>query len=71
MNIKRLKKKKKLSFIPMVFATQKTKQSLNHLGPKPQARTKEMHENTEQSTTNNISRLKDQGQARNSILLVC
>jgi len=64
-------KKKNSSFIPMVFTTQKTKQSLKRLGPKPQARTRETHENTERSTTNNVSRLRDQGRARNSILLVC
>nr|YP_010261578.1 ribosomal protein S1 [Planicladium nitidulum]UIB40660.1 ribosomal protein S1 [Planicladium nitidulum] len=58
-------KKKNSSFIPMVFTTQKTKQSLKRLGPKPQARTEETHENTERSTTNNVSRLRDQGRARN------
>jgi hypothetical protein len=67
------KKNKNYSFIPMVFTTQETKQSSKRLGPKPQAHTEKTHENTERSTTNNVSRLRNrnQGRARNSILLVC
>nr|YP_010963500.1 ribosomal protein S1 [Rhodobryum laxelimbatum]UXX50344.1 ribosomal protein S1 [Rhodobryum laxelimbatum] len=65
------KKNKNYSFIPMVFTTQGTKQGLKRLGPKPQAHTEKTHENTERSTTNNVSRLRNQGRARNSILLVC
>nr|YP_009122530.1 ribosomal protein S1 [Niphotrichum ericoides]AJJ48465.1 ribosomal protein S1 [Niphotrichum ericoides] len=59
------KKNKNSSFIPMVLTTQKTKQSLKRLSPKPQAHTKKTHENTERSTTNNVSRLRDPDQARN------
>jgi ribosomal protein L14E/L6E/L27E len=67
------KKNKNYSFIPMVFTTQETKQSSKRLGPKPQAHTEKTPENTERSTTNNVSRLRNrnQGRARNSILLVC
>jgi len=60
---KKKKKKKNSSFIPMVLT--KTKQSLKRLSPKPQAHTEKTHENTQRSTTNNISRLRDPGQARN------
>ncbi len=55
----------------MVSKTPKTKQSLKHLGPKPQTYIEKMHENTKKSTTNNIFKLKDQGRAINSFLLVC
>jgi len=63
--------KKNSTFFPMVFTTPKTKQSLKRLGPKPQAYIEKTCENTKKSTTNNIFRLKDQGQAINSFLLVC
>nr|YP_009047295.1 ribosomal protein S1 [Ptychomnion cygnisetum]AGN74047.1 ribosomal protein S1 [Ptychomnion cygnisetum]AHI16049.1 ribosomal protein S1 [Ptychomnion cygnisetum] len=58
-------KKKNSGFIPMVFTARKTRQSLKRLGPKPRAGTGKTHENTERSTTNNVSRLRDQGRARN------
>jgi len=58
-------KNKNSSFIPMVLTTQKAKQSLKHLNPKPQAHTEKTHENTERYTTNNVSRLRDPNQARN------
>lgn len=49
----------------MVLTTQKAKQSLKRLNPKPQAHTDKMHENTEGYTINNVSRLRDPNQARN------
>jgi hypothetical protein len=58
----------------MVFTAQKTKYTkynLKHLGPKPQAYIENTHENTKKSTTNNIFKLKDQGQTINSFLLMC
>ncbi len=55
----------------MVSTTPKTKQNLKRLGPKPQAYIEKTHENTKKSTTNNIFKLKDQGWAINSFLLVC
>lgn len=58
-------KKKNSSFIPMVLTTPRTKQSVKRLSPKPLAYTEKTHENTERSTTNNVSRLRDPGQARN------
>jgi hypothetical protein len=48
----------------MVPTTQKTKQSLKRLGPKPQAHTEKTRENMKQSTTNNVFRLRDQGRTR-------
>nr|YP_009170583.1 ribosomal protein S1 [Chionoloma tenuirostre]ALF06897.1 ribosomal protein S1 [Chionoloma tenuirostre] len=60
------KKSKNSSFIiPMVLTTQKAKQSLKRLNPKPQAHTEKTHENAEQYTTNNVSRLRDPNQPRN------
>jgi len=40
-------KKENLSFIPMAFTTLKTKQSLERLRPKPQARTEELYKKME------------------------
>nr|YP_009533038.1 ribosomal protein S1 [Polytrichum commune]AYG93131.1 ribosomal protein S1 [Polytrichum commune] len=58
------KKNRNSSSIPMVPTTQKTKQSLKRLGPKPQAHTEKTRENTKQATTNNVFRLRDQGRTR-------
>jgi len=55
----------------MVSTTPKTKQSLKHLGRKPQAYIEKTCENMKKSTTNNIFKLKDQGRAINSFLLMC
>lgn len=58
-------KSKNYSSLPMVPTTQKTKRSLKRLGPKPRACTEKTRENTKRSTTNNVSKLKDQGRAKN------
>nr|AND50348.1 ribosomal protein S1 [Flatbergium sericeum] len=68
---KKKKKNKNFSSLPMVSTTPKTKQSLKRLGPKPQAYIEKTRENTKKSTTNNIFKLKDQGQAINLFLSVC
>nr|YP_009745561.1 ribosomal protein S1 [Andreaea wangiana]QIH30007.1 ribosomal protein S1 [Andreaea wangiana] len=59
------KRNKNSSSLPMVPTTQKTKQSLKRLGPKPRAYTEKTRENTKRSTTNNVFKPKDQGRAIN------
>lgn len=53
----------------MAFTTLKTKQSLEHLRPKPQARTEESYKKMERSTTNNVCRLTNYMEATINVLV--